>query len=102
MDQMKGMAALQTAEAITKTGGTFSITFFPFSRVKRPTGSVALKTYEGCTMRRPLPHEKFDIDGKHFFLFNDSQGKPKTCYRKLIRFMSFPPDHKLKKITWYE
>lgn len=103
MDEMKGVAALKTAETVTKTGGTFTIVFFPYSRAKRPNGPVNLKKFEGCTMRKPLPHEKFDIDGKHFFLFNDAEGKPKACYRALIRFMAFSTlDNKLKKITWYE
>ena len=100
---MNGHAALQMAEAVTKAGGTFDISFFPFSRAKPTKGEVQLVTFRKCRMRKPLPHDKFDIDGKHFFLFNDAEGKPKTCYRVLIRFMAFSTlDNKLKKITWYE
>lgn len=91
------------AEAVTKTGGTFTLSFFPYSRVKKPTGPVQLRTYERCRMRKPLPHDKFDIDGKHFFLFLTEDDKPKTCYRSLIRYMSFSNDNnKIKKIQWYE
>ena len=57
MDEMKGVAALKTAETVTKTGGTFTIVFFPYSRAKRPNGPVHLKKFEGCTMRKPLHHE---------------------------------------------
>lgn len=102
METMNGHTALKLAEDITKSGGCFTISFFPFSRAKTPTGTVKLRTLERCRMRRPLPHEKFDIDGKHFFLFLDENDKPKTCYRSLIRFMAFPPDNKIKKINWYE
>ncbi len=100
---MKGAVALQRAEDVTKAGGTFSISFFPFSRRQPPTGNVTLKTYENCRMRKPLPHEKWDIDGKNFFLFLTEDNQPKACYRSLIRFMSFSTDgNKLKQIKWYE
>lgn len=100
---MRGHVALQLAETVTKAGGSFSISFFPFSRKSPPTGSVALKTYENCRMRKPLPHEKWDIDGKNFFLFLTEDNKPKACYRALIRYMSFSSDgNKLKQIKWYE
>lgn len=99
---MKGSVALQLAETVTKAGGTFSISFFPYSRVKPPAGDVALKTFENCRMRKPMPHDKGDIDGKHYFLFLTEDDKPKSCYRALIRFMSFSPDNKVKQIKWYE
>lgn len=100
---MRGHVALQLAETVTKAGGSFSISFFPFSRRNPQTGSVALKTYENCRMRKPLPHEKWDIDGKNFFLFLTEDNKPKACYRSLIRYMSFSSDgNKLKQIKWYE
>ena len=69
MDTMKGIVALQLAETVTKAGGSFSISFFPFSRSKPATGNAELKTYRNCTMRKPLPHEKWDIDGKNFCQF---------------------------------
>lgn len=103
MDTMKGIVALQLAETVTKGGGSFSISFFPFSRSKPATGNAELKTYRNCTMRKPLPHEKWDIDGKNFFLFLTEDGKPKACYRALIRYMSFSTDgNKLKQIKWYD
>lgn len=103
MDILTGTVALQRAEMVTKAGGTFSISFFPFSRKKRSEGNVALKTYENCTMRLPLPHEKWDIDGKNYFLFLTEDGQPKSCYRALIRYMSFSNDgNTIKKIQWYE
>ena len=45
----------------------------------------------------------WDIDGKNFFLFLTEDGKPKACYRALIRYMSFSTDgNKLKQIKWYD
>lgn len=91
------------AETVSKTGGDFIISFFPFSRKKSVSGKVWMKTYGHCTCRKPLPRDKFDIDGKHFFLFMDGDDKPKTCYRVLIRFIAFSTDgYKLKRVIWYE
>ena len=99
---MNGHAALQLAETITKAGGSFDISFFPFSRAKPRKGDISLVTYRKGRMRKPLPHDKFDIDGKHFFLFLTEDNEPKACYRSLIRLMSFSIDNKIKLIKWYE
>jgi len=104
METIKGIAALQRAELISKMGGSFSISFFPFSR-KKPSADLdaQLKTFQNCTMRLPLPHDKFDIDGKHFFLFTTDDDKPRTCYRVLIRYIGFSDENfKLYRVLWYE
>ena len=104
METIKGSFALQKAEALSKAGGTFSLVFFPYSRTKKPTSDkVALKTFSGCTMRRTLPHDKFDIDGKNYFLFLTSDGQPRSCYRSLIRAIGFSDEgNKLYRVSWYE
>ena len=104
MDTIRGIVALQKVEMLSKAGGSFCLSFFPFSRKKKPEGqTVSLKTFSSCTMRRPLPHDRFDIDGKHFFLFNTEDGKPRSCYRFLIRYIGFSDeDNKLYRVTWYE
>lgn len=103
METIKGADAIAMAETVTKTGGDFTLGFFPFSRKKPVAGKVKMKTYAHCTCRKPLPRDKFDIDGKHFFLFLDSSQQPKACYRVLIRFIAFSTDgYKLKRVIWYE
>lgn len=103
METIRGIDAIVMAEQVSKTGGDFTVSFFPFSRRKKPVGTVGLKTCEYCTCRRPLPHDKFDIDGKHFFLFSDGDDRPKACYRVLIRYIAFSTDgYKLKRVIWYE
>lgn len=91
------------AELLSKTGGSFTLSFFPYSRKKGNEDTVQLKTYERCTLRTPLPHDKFDIDGKHFLLFLTEDLKPRSCYRVLVRYIGFSDEeYKLKKIIWYE
>lgn len=95
---------MQAAEAATKAGGDFCLCCFPYSRLKAPESkTVQMKTYEHCTMRRPLPHEKWEVDGKNYFLFTAADGKPKTVHRTLIRYIGFSGDkYKLNKVKWYE
>ena len=104
METIKGIDALKRAEALSKIGGDFCLSFFPYSR-KKPSleSNTQLKTFEHCTMRIPLPHDRFDIDGKHYFLFNTEDGKPRSCYRVLIRFIGFSDDnYTLHRVIWYE
>lgn len=103
MKTIRGISAITRAETVSKAGGDFTIVFYPYNRAK-PTKepSITLQTYEHCTMRRPLPHEKWDTDGKNYFLFSTQDGRPRICHRCLIRFMAFSDDnYKLHKISWY-
>lgn len=102
MNTLKGITALKRAEIVTKRGGDFTIAFFPHNRTMVQEGTVKLKTYEHCTMRKPLPHEKWETDGKNYFLFSTADGEPRICHRCLIRAMAFSDDkYKLNKIHWY-
>lgn len=64
---------------------------------------MQLKKYEHVVCRTPLPHDKFDIDGKHFLLFLTEDQQPRSCYRALIRYIGYSDEnYKLKKVIWYE
>lgn len=98
---MKGMEALSLAHEISKIpDGSFVIAFYPCSKSKG-IASNKLTIKRGCKTRAQLPNEIFDIDSDNFFLFSDSEGLPKMCYRILIRFMGFPQDNfKLRKLNF--
>ena len=104
METIKGTDALKRAETLSKVGGSFSLSFFPFSRKKKTEEDTAqLKTFQNCTLRLPLPHDRFDIDGKHFLLFTTQDEQPRSCYRVLIRYIGFSDDNfKLYRVLWYE
>ena len=102
MKTLRGIDALKAAETASKSGGDFTICFFPWNRAKPGQEPVKMQTLEHCTMRRPLPHEKWETDGKNYFLFSTQDGEPRMCHRSLIRFMAFSTDgYILHKITWY-
>jgi hypothetical protein len=99
--EINGHEAIRKMEAISKLpGGSFNISFYPCNLTKCEA-SAELKTYTGCRFRIPLPHDKWVIDGDHYFLFEDSTGNPKTCYKVLIRFVAFSSDNfKPLKVVW--
>lgn len=80
--------------------GDFTLAFFPYSRT-RGTAGARMVTREHCRARSPMPNEKLAIDADNLFFFEDQEGRPRTCYRILIRFMAFPNDgYKMHKINW--
>lgn len=98
---LDGIHALQWAREISKLPeGCFTVAFFPYSR-NRNEASAKLVVKKNCRYRTQLPKERFEVDSENYFLFNDSNGQPRTCYRILIRYMAFPNDgFKLHKINW--
>ncbi len=93
MKTIKVIDAIRLAKEISKIpDGRFTIGFFPYNRTTGKA-SAKLRTIEGCKVRAQLSRERFSIDGDNFFLFEDSEGNPKTCYQALIRFMGFPDDN---------
>lgn len=99
---MSGYDALRRAEAVTAMGGTFSMAFYPYSRAKKEA-STCLQTEEGCRVRTQMPHEKWSVDGANYFLFQNAEGRPRMCWRVLIRWMSFSDEsNKLYKLIWYD
>ena len=100
-EALDGIEALRLAKEISKIpDGCFTICFYPYSRIKGEA-STKLTVKEQCKFRAQLPHERFQIDSENYFLFSDSDGNPKTCYRILIRYMGFPHDNfKLHKLKW--
>ncbi len=94
---------MQRAEALSKTGGDFHLCFYPHSLSKSNEDTAEMKTVEHCTMRRPLPHDKWAVDGKNYFLFTTQEGQPRSCYRTLVRFIAFSDNgYELQKVQWYE
>ena len=101
-ETVQGDDAIRMAEAITREGGTFSISFYHYSRSKG-VASDKLTTYHGCRCRKPLPRDKWSVASNNYFLFDTEDGQPKMCYKVLIRYIGFQhQDNRLKKVIWYD
>ncbi len=95
------MDAISLAKEISKLpDGRFTIVFFPYSAATGKA-SVTPRVVERCKARTQLPKDKFFRDSDNYFLFEDEDGNPKTCYCILIRFIGFSNDnYKLRKVNW--
>lgn len=91
--------AIRLAQEVSKLpDGSFTIAYYKYNRTTG-AASAQLTITEGCKTRAQMPRDKWTEDGDNYFLFQDNEGKPKTAYRILIRFMGFPQDgYKLRKI----
>lgn len=101
MKQMKGIEALELAKEISKLpDGKFNIAFFPCNLTKGKA-TTTMRVIEQCKVRTQLPEDQFLRDSDNFFLFQDKDGNPKTCYCVLIRFIAFSSDnYQMRKVTW--
>ena len=58
--------------------------------------------YERCRVRPALKEDTFQLDSDMYFTYEDlDTGVPKMCFKKLMRYIGFPPDYELLKINWY-
>jgi hypothetical protein len=101
METINGIDAMRWAKEISRLPEcSFTISFFPYSR-STGTASGRLSTRTGCRWREQLPRDRFRVASENYLLFVDSQGRPRACYRILIRYIGFPNDgYKLHKIEW--
>ena len=101
MKEMRGIDALEFAKEISKLpDGKFNIAFFPYNSSKE-RAVTELRVIEECKVRTQLPEDQFSRDSENYFLFSDKDGKPKTCYRILIRFIAFSSDnYTMRKVNW--
>jgi len=98
---INGIDALKLASEISKLpDGYFTIVFFPYNSTKGLV-SKKVRTIERCKTRTQLPDDCFRKDSENFFLFKDEDGRPKTCYRILIRFIGYSSDnYRLRNVKW--
>ncbi|MDA3912282.1 MAG: hypothetical protein PF448_13090 [Bacteroidales bacterium] len=77
---------------------TFEMHFFGLNRTRGESGG--LKKYFKCRLRPALPKEFSEIILSDTLLpFKDvDNDENKHCYKRLIRFVAFPPEYELLKI----
>jgi hypothetical protein len=58
---------------------------------------------ERCRVRPALREDTFQLDGDLYFPYEDlDTEQPKMCFKKLMRFIGFPPNYELLKIDWFD
>jgi len=57
---------------------------------------------EHCRVRPALKEDTFQLDGDLYFTCEDMDtGEPKMCFKRLMRYIAFPPNYELLKIDWF-
>ena len=57
---------------------------------------------ERCRVRPALKEDTFQMDGDLYFTYEDmDSGEPRMCFKRLMRYIGFPPDYELLKIDCF-
>ena len=79
---------------------SFSLHHLTFNAATNET--KGLRVVERCRLRPSLPNERFAMPGDLYLPYMDLDlNEPRTCFKKLIRFVAFPPRHELLKVNWF-
>jgi len=102
MKTIGGIDAIRMMQEVSKLpDGMFNIAFYKFNRTTGEA-STRLQVRKGCTTRAQLPQDRFEIPSDNYFLFQDADANPKTCFRMLLRFIGFPPEYNMLKVNWFK
>jgi len=104
---MEKQTVISGAEAIRRarnlkyvSGASFTLIHLTCNMKKRECGEVVKN--ERCRVRPALKEDTFQLDGDLYFTYEDMEtGDPKMCFKRLMRYIGFPPDYELLKIDWY-
>lgn len=65
--------------------------------------SGTIRVFEKCRLRPARRDEGLTISADHYLYFTDLESSsPKTCFKKLIRQVAFPPDYNWLTVKWFE
>ena len=98
---ISGNEALRKARELKYIpGASFTLIHLTCNLKTKKCGEVS-KT-ERARVRPALKEDTFQLDGDLYFTYEDMDtGEPKMCFRKLMRYIGFPPDYELLKIDWF-
>ena len=101
VDTISGGEAISRARNLKLVQGSWFTLLHLTCNMK--TGACGeLRKYERCRVRPALREDTFKMDGDMYFTFEDLEtGEPKMCFKRLMRYIGFPPDYKLLKIDWF-
>lgn len=98
---ISGPEAIRRMRLISKVkNASFTLIHFTCNLPKRSGGQ--LRKVEHCTLRPALPDGATKVNPDHYLTYVDaSTDAPRMCWKKLIRYVAFPPDYKLLKVDWF-
>ncbi|MBI9052467.1 MAG: hypothetical protein JEY96_01535 [Bacteroidales bacterium] len=102
METISGTEAVQQMRTLSKIPDTsFTLVHLTYDRKREKTKGK--RTVESCRLRQSLPEDVFDVDSDHYLPYEDlNKRKYGQCFKKLIRFVGFPPNYTLIKVNWFD
>jgi hypothetical protein len=98
---ISGAEALRRARNLKYVPGATFVLIHLTCNLKTKKGGQAVK-HERCRVRAALREDTFQLDGDLYFTYEDADtSEPRMCFKKLMRYIGFPPDYELLKIDWY-
>jgi hypothetical protein len=99
---ISGNEALRRARNLKYVPGATFVLLHLSCNLKTKACGETVK-HERCRVRPALKEDTFQLDGELYFTYEDvDSGEPRMCFRRLMRFIGFPPDYELLKIDWYD
>lgn len=82
-----------------KKGTWFTLHHLTWNERKQET--TGMRVVERCRLRTALPDDVFTREADMYLPYLDlDKNEPRMCYRKLIRYVAFPPDFEILKVKW--
>ncbi len=99
---ISGTEAIQRARALKGVPNAHFMLMHLTCNLKTQECGAMSKT-ERCRCRPALREDTFQTDGDLYFTYEDlDTGQPKMCFKKLMRFIAFPPNYEMLKINWFD
>jgi hypothetical protein len=97
-----GTEALRRMRLLTKAPAAHFVLVHLTCNTVTGAGGETRKV-ERCHLRPALPDGVTKIDPDHYLTYTDGDlDEPRMCFKKLVRFVGFPPHYKLLKVDWFE
>jgi hypothetical protein len=97
-----GVDAIRRARNLKYVAGASFVLIHVSCNLKTGECGQVVK-HERCRVRAALREETFRMDGDMYFTYEDMDtGEPKMCFKRLMRYIGFPPDYGLLRIEWFE
>lgn len=98
---ISGSEAMRRMRLVGKVrNASFTLIHFTCNLKQRTGGQ--LRKVEHCVLRPSMPAGKTKVDPDHYLTYADvSADTPRICWKKLIRYVAFPPQYELLKIDWF-
>jgi hypothetical protein len=102
LQSISGEEAIRRARALKGVPNAYFMLMHLTCNLKSKESGEMSKT-ERCRCRPVLREDTFQTDGDHYFTYEDlDTEQPKMCFKKLMRYIAFPPEYELLKITWFD